>query len=171
MERQGYVGRTADGDRLWLEVELREQDAQGRFRSAVDHKPVTTYTELAISASGLRRGRRAPAADIDFGGQCVETLRAVVHPAKGWTVGELQDLAEIWDRWHLNGMQAGCAHQTPWIVPDQYGRPAPSLMLTKRCPESGYRYGHAWLVKAMPAEVEAKVRAYAVRLDGTSPTR
>lgn len=48
-------------------------------------------------------------------------------------------LAEIWGRWHLNDMRAGCAHQT--------GRHAPP------CAVSGYLWGHSWLYEPLPTEV------------------
>jgi hypothetical protein len=33
------------------------------------------------------------------------------NTAPGWTVGSIKRLMEIWDRWHLNDMRAGCEHQ------------------------------------------------------------
>lgn len=167
----GHVGTTNDGDRVWLDIELTEKDVQGRFNSADTHQPVESYTELTISGHGIQRGRRLPARDIDFGGQCIDRLRAVTRPAEGWTTGELADLADIWKRWHLNGMRAGCDHQEVVMEQDKYDRTVPSLDLTPPCPITGYRYGHAWLVATLPAEVVDRVRAYAARLDGTSPLR
>lgn len=44
--------------------------------------------------------------DILAGGQCVDTVAALFpHDAK------LQRMKEIWERWHLNDMRAGCSHQ------------------------------------------------------------
>lgn len=69
-----------------------------------------------------------------------------------------QRILELADRWHLNTMKAGCAHQTVVWENSEYGR-RPSLELTKPCPETGYRYGSAWLVEVPPAEVIEELRA------------
>lgn len=160
---KGYAGRTADGTRLWVSIELTRHE---RPSSTVEHAEITEYVRLAIQGEGFHGRRKRD--DIDFTGQTVDTLREVTQPAKGWTVTELQRLATLWERWHLNDMRAGCAHVTPVIETDQYGRTVPSLTLTPVCPVSGYRYGHAWLVEPLPAEVEAEIRAFGERLDGTT---
>jgi hypothetical protein len=161
---RGYVGRTSDGDRLWLEIELRVKSSRG-FKS-ITHDEIGDYTELSIQGGGLYKGHRT-GRDTDFGGQCVDFLRNVTRPEKGFTVAELQRIADVWVRWHLNGMRAGCAHQSPVLAPDKYGNVVPSLELTPACPETGYKYGHAWLVESLPADIETEVRAFADRLDGT----
>lgn len=171
MKARGFVGTTAEGDRVWVKMELRQKDANGRFNSATDHRPVGEYVEFTMSAVGLLKGRRTPARDIDFGGQSVDTFRAITKPAAGWSAEDVRDLADLWDAWHLNGMQAGCVHVEPVIEADRYGRMVPSLDLTPPCPETGYRYGHAWLVKTLPVEIVEKINAYAARLDGTWPLR
>ena len=43
-------------------------------------------------------------------GQCVDTIR-VGTPTKMWDREMLDKLCNIWDRWHLNDMRAGCEHQ------------------------------------------------------------
>jgi hypothetical protein len=46
-------------------------------------------------------------------------------------------LRMTWDRWHLNGMRAGCAH---------LGK---GSTIGDVCEVSGYKYGHAWLVEPL----------------------
>lgn len=43
-------------------------------------------------------------------GQCVEEIRAG-EPVKGWTRKMLDQLCDVWDRWHLNDMRPCCEHQ------------------------------------------------------------
>jgi len=170
VDAKGYVGTTANGERVWLEIKLEVQNPRDTDRTT-EHEPITApFYRLSIMGSGVDKGRRLPAYDIDFGGQIVDHVRAITHPSPEWTVADLAALADLWDRWHLNDMRAGCAHVTP-VMEDRYGRTVPSLDSTPACPESGYRYGHAWLTELMPDEVIAAVRGYADRLDGGSPTR
>lgn len=67
-----------------------------------------------------------------------------------------QAIATLGERWHLNTMRAGCAHQTVVWEDTPYHRP--SLERTKPCPETGYRYGSSWLVELVPAEVVTRLR-------------
>lgn len=85
-----------------------------------------------------------------------------------------KELIKLWKENHLNDMNAGCEHQraadwdkvridpselptesghtdkdgiiATWIRPDDH----PKGLLTKPCPECGYRYGSAWLYRALP---------------------
>lgn len=169
LKAEGYVGRTSDGDRLWIEIRLEPQSGRG-FKS-IEHEDVEgEFYRLSICGSGLYKGSRTRG-DIDFGGQCVDMLADVTKLERPWTAEQLADLLEIWKEWHLNDTTAGCAHQTPVYAEDQYGRNVPSLELTPPCPETGYRYGHAWLIRTLPADVLARVREHMDRLDSTSPIK
>ena len=44
-------------------------------------------------------------------GQCVDELRGLRRLAAGWTAEQAARLREVWERWHLNDMRAGCEHQ------------------------------------------------------------
>jgi hypothetical protein len=88
------------------------------------------------------------------GGQVLDHAKAVVEPARGLDLAEVHHLTEVWDRWHLNGMRAACAHQQVKWEQSDYGL-RPSLTLTEPCAESGYRYGSAWLVEPLPTDVLA----------------
>lgn len=73
---------------------------------------------------------------------------------EGWTPGRVRQVDTYGARWHLNGMKAGCAHQSVVWEDSKYGR-RPDLERTAPCPETGYRYGSAWLSEPLPAEVLA----------------
>lgn len=105
--------------------------------------------------------------------------------AAGWDRERLAYWATLSRRFHLSDMNAGCAHMIPaptgtrcewggFVIgamdsPDPVRRwdstmsvPTLSHYTVNRaleCPESGYRYGSAWLVATVPDEVVAEVVA------------
>lgn len=114
------------------------------------------------------------------GGQCVDEVRRVDEFAPGWDAARRDRLVAIWDRWHLNDMQAGCVHQRR--IADRLGREPHQLFATPFtlthpdrtssydamhgkqitharvfCPICGYGYGSAWLREELPANVVAFV--------------
>ena len=102
--------------------------------------------------------------DIYCGGQCVDTVAAFFpHDAKA------KRMCEIWRRWHLNDMRAGSQAQEDWL------RQNPGTSSDQGCemrcarlaaaglnpdPETGYRYGHAWLKEELPAEIIAEIESW-----------
>ena len=110
--------------------------------------------------------------DIYTGGQCVDTV-AAYFPDNA----KAQRMVEIWKRWHLNDMRAGCEHQraekweerridpkelpnhagnrdeqgiiATWVLPSEHKDGS----LTKACPTCGYKYGSQWLREEIPPEV------------------
>jgi hypothetical protein len=76
-------------------------------------------------------------------GQCLSALDGLT-PAPWYSAGDLAELRRVWNRWHLNDMQAGCEHQR--AVPDWCG-------VGMACPVCGYSYGSAWLREEVPADV------------------
>lgn len=75
----------------------------------------------------------------------------------GWDEARVERIAVLGGEWHLNGLQAACAHQA--VVWDETPYRQPSLDRTMPCPTSGYRYGTAWLARPMPPEIEAELRS------------
>jgi len=102
--------------------------------------------------------------------------------ALGWTKEKIKQFFDIWDRWHLNNMRAGCEHQREagWnkqkidesLPLETYGKffegqgikswnmwawipekDHPQGLLSKACPVCGYRYGSAWLKEELPQNV------------------
>ena len=49
-------------------------------------------------------------------GQCIDEINSGI-PADGWDVDMIKKLCKIWERWHLNDMNAACEHQRAagWI--------------------------------------------------------
>lgn len=74
----------------------------------------------------------------------------------------LAKLYEIWGRWHLNDMRAGCIHQIAagWNTKrlesgewEGHAYESEGGCLCKPCPVCGYKYGSQWLYEALPQEV------------------
>jgi len=78
------------------------------------------YKDGKLSLTGVENPRRG--GDADGGaGQIVMSYKeydehghysiADIVPAPGWGASTIKALFDIWDKWHLNDMQAGCEHQ------------------------------------------------------------
>lgn len=136
-----------------------------------------------LSISGVE----GPLKNGDAAGGCGQIVMSMRERPEAYTPAEGIDLPrflEIWDRWHLNDMRAGCEHQRaegwaerpidPSKPANAYGlhfegqthpswnrlawvRPEehPDGLLTKPCPTCGYRYGSAWLHEDVPEDVIA----------------
>lgn len=108
--------------------------------------------------------------------------------APRWTPELWLDLLDIWERWHLNDMRAGCEHQRaegwdkrpidPTKPTTAYGKHFPGQstaswnmltwisrsehpqgLLSEPCPVCGYKYGTRWLREELPDEVVEFVKA------------
>lgn len=150
--REIFAGKTADGDRVYVTVRL---GTASEAAEAVTHEAVTEVTRLSMTAEVFEPRKR----DAYMAGQCIEALAEITKPASGLTPEAIEDMRAVWDRWHLNDMRAGCAHQKVVWETGPYGN-RPSLDLTPRCPETGYRYGHAWLYEPLPSDVLQRVSAF-----------
>lgn len=162
-EGYGYAPTT----RLPVEIEVEIRDRNGT-------------AELAMSGSVWRPSRN----DIVSGGQNRDEI-AAAFPSNE----RVQRMVEVWKRWHLNTMRAGCEHQRAegWdkrpIDPSKplqtYGRhfegqrqdtwnmlgwvrpvEHPEGLLGKPCPTCGYRYGSAWRTEPLPEGVIEEVKSW-----------
>lgn len=107
-------------------------------------------------------------------GQCRDALDEVVSYAEGYDAETIARLAEIWDTWHLNRMQAGSPAQTahletltfPGYPTNHYDwakeqlaeaglQPDPSYIHN----DKPYSYGSAWLSIEVPDDVVEWLRA------------
>jgi hypothetical protein len=203
----GYFRAYEGGPLSKLTLEARIEPAQALRNpnsETVTHTPVPAGA-LELAISGEYRETTSRRHDIDGGGQTLDALRQVIDQdidVRGVTrppTSDLRRILDIWERWHLNGMRAACAHQaadgwrTRRIDPnkpaDTYGlhfegqthaswnllgwiRPDehPDGLLAKPHPECGYRYGSAWLYEPLPGDVLADVRRIFFRGSGTSET-
>jgi hypothetical protein len=121
-----------------------------------------------LSISGVS----GPKANGDACGSCGQNtgdLLEVSSFATGWSAGMCAKLAEVWERWHLNDMQAGSPAQRKWLCDNPVTATYPESHYEKACaalaeaglnPDPGYehndkpyQYGHAWLREEVPDKV------------------
>lgn len=107
-----------------------------------DHRD-SGYWAFGVSGSLWAR-RNSP--DCYAAGQIIRAVKRLRTPTA-------RELCRLWDRWHLNDMKGACAHMT---TPKVYDRDTAPV-----CPESGYRYGSAWLVEEIPDEEIEAIRRVA----------
>lgn len=169
-KRTFLLGKTAKGGDVELEIELRDK-ARG--------------IELSIISNVWRPDRTG----IESGGQNREVIAEVATWAGDWIKATAPRMVEVWKRWHLNGMVAGCEHQQaekwaerpidPSKPTDTYGKhfagqlfdswnmlvwvsrdEHPEGLLSYPCPTCGYKYGTAWLTEQIPADVLVEIRGW-----------
>jgi hypothetical protein len=98
-------------------------------------------------------------------GQINADWTPIVNYAKGWTPSKVRRFLDIWDRWHLNDMQAGTPEQTEFVKAyckehkrANYDEICSALKTAGlyeviRADGTLYKYGHAWLFESVPTDV------------------
>ena len=158
-----FLGKTEENDKVFAEIQLNPmyQSHQRKSRTyrqeSVNHK-IIPFDALTISITHERYTQYG--SEVSFGCGTQDFLE-VTKPADGLTLADVKRIAELAERWHGNGTIAGCAHQEViWEKNERYGYRQPSLTLTKPCPITGYKYGHAWLGEVAPTEIIAELDAF-----------
>lgn len=98
-------------------------------------------------------------------GQCVDTVAAFFPKNK-----KVQEIVQVWDRWHLNDMRAGTPAQMavirqhelefPGYPTSHYDWACQLLEANGLLVDNGYAYGSAWLKEELPADILAKVESW-----------
>jgi len=166
------VGDYVEGDYLTrvvieLKINTHLTSTETPYQT-VTHDFVTEVDRLSIMGSARESVNGGRTFRSGSNGQILDDLRKVTRFAKagekgttpsGWSADKRDMLLELWEDWHLNDLQAGCAHQEIVYEVDKYSREVPSLELTKPCPLTGYEYGRSWLVKPLTDEVYREIEA------------
>ncbi len=79
-------------------------------------------------------------------------FKHLVKFAPGWTEDLWFDLLDIWERWHLNDMNAECEHQR---ARGETWETNPLAI----CPDCGYKLGSAWQYEPLPDSVVNFIRS------------
>jgi hypothetical protein len=67
-----------------------------------------------------------------------------------WDADLYARFTDVWRRWHLNDMRAGCEHQR---AADEYLEPGGGHSVGDVCPVCDYSWGSAWLHEDVPDDV------------------
>lgn len=170
-----FLGKTIQGYRVWAHVEIREPQHLARA-TFTDHSQGPMPIDLGISWTVLASPRHPNLADDRFlisAGQTDPIDRVIPNAPDAARVVE-----QMWLEYHLNTTNAACDHMTPEMLNPgsevidtyiethpargRYGRA--SALASWRidnvvCPETGYRWGSAWLARAIPADRLDALRA------------
>jgi hypothetical protein len=143
-----FVGTTAAGERVLMTGELRREP---QTSTTVTHEDIDKPMTLALT-SAVFTGKKNIGRNHVTSGATLEHLGRIIKPAPGFTLDEARELHRIGTQWHLNTMKSACVHMdTP---KGKTGSEILDMGIT--CPETGYKWGHSWLVKPLPADIEAR---------------
>lgn len=154
-------------------IDLKEKNQQ---QKGVDLKLHENPVSLGISASLWNLSR----SDITQGGQMQDTLREEFNKGNlklksSISRDEFKKFLDIWDRWHLNDLNAGTSKQRKLIEEhkddpkyanlDKFlDRPKAILTDFKAEPDNGYSYGSAWLYEPLPKDVVNFIKMFKSKL-------
>lgn len=170
-----FLGRTIEGYRVWAHVEISEPEQHARA-TFTDHSQGPAPVTLGISWTVLASPRHPNLADDRYlrgAGQTSPEDRVIPNAPDAVRVVE-----DMWLEFHLNTLKAACDHMTPemlnpgsevidaWIDADpnrgRYGRTHALQgwrLANVVCPDTGYRWGSAWLARTIPADRLDALRA------------
>jgi hypothetical protein len=141
-----------------LEVEIRAGKNTVAPYLNIDLEPLPEYVEISVCGSVWQKARR----DIYSGGQNIEEI-AAMFPENV----RVQEIAAIWRRWHLNGLNSGTRAQREFIDQHKAANPEWRYDYSEACEllkaaglyeDRGYKYGSPWLAEAPPVEVVERLR-------------
>jgi len=167
-------GRGAEPCKVKLEIELRRKETCAPHLS-IDLEECLRCTELSICALVWYTGDRAN--DPSSAGQCVDVVREYFggHEVEFPNTSRppdldscsINELCDLWERWHLNAMIAGSRAQRdhleanppqePFYPVSYYEKACEILKAANLYEDRGYKYGSAWLSEPLPVAVMARI--------------
>lgn len=133
---------------LKVTVDIRIEQIPGAHETT-EHQTIASPLDFAMSINVWQPSGK----DIVAGGQAWEVLDQLDSYAYGEEL--VTFLKTEGQRWHLNNMRAGCAHQEVPEIPEEVSalnRTSWLLDNVPPCPIDGYKYGHKWLVEPLTDE-------------------
>lgn len=150
------VATGPNGERLSVGVSLERVSKPGKD---VTGKDVAVRYDFSMTGDV-----RSKTGAWEGGGQVGDYLYGADPYKKGSKTLDidLDRVADLWDKNHLNGLNAGTPYQDSWIRnrEENLGRKLTSgerLVETPADPETGYKYGSSWLYRDAPADDIAEV--------------
>jgi hypothetical protein len=154
-ERKIGLGWTADGERVVARVAVEDGSGVSMF---TDHSEGAAPARVSVSFEVIGGKYQAQS-----WGQVPAEDRVIVRRHENDATDETREfIEELWSAHHLNDMQAACDHMTPDMLARHEGESTHDwqgrMLDTVVCPVSGYKWGHSWLARKVPADVIAKAR-------------
>lgn len=162
--KKTLVCKTKKGRVVEIKIELRQKEKG----ISIDLEPIKGHLELGISG-GIWNFKNT---DYLCVGQIQGDLRsrledkALVFHDESLTEEKLKRLLDIWDRWHLNTLNAGTREQNQKVkerlTEENYTYPGACIVLKNSdlYEDRGCRYGSTWLVELLPEEVIEEIKSW-----------
>lgn len=146
-----FVGTTADNLRVHIAVRFTVQSS-ATDSETTEHRHVNSPVQASITHSTYK-GKKNIDRNLESVGDDLTDLAHITRPAQGFTLDEVRELYRLGTEWHLNDVNAACDHMD---IPE--GKAASELLdMGIVCPETGYKYGTAWLVRELPNDVYDRI--------------
>lgn len=140
----------------------------GEFHDGYHENYIDIFCKIKIENGRLSiSGVEGPMPSGDCIGACgqinMHLKPAEIVPAKGWNSDLIVEFLAVWEKWHLNDMQAGTPEQMEYLekYPDikDYSKKCELLKQVGLYEIDGYKYGSKWLTKELPLEVVAFLKS------------
>lgn len=159
IERKIGLGWTADKERVIAFVSVEDKTGTSKF---TNHTEGPTPPRVSVSFEVVGPGPARTRSE-SFG-QVPAEDRVIVRRHDNDASDETRTFIEdLWTAHHLNDMNAACDHMTPEMLARKDSENTSDwqtrMLDTVVCPETGYRWGHAWLSREIPADVLDRARA------------
>ncbi|URP22123.1 hypothetical protein SEA_BIG4_365 [Microbacterium phage Big4] len=156
-ERKVGLGWTEDGERVVAHVSIESGSDKGTS-VFTDHTEGAAPDRVSVSFEVIGGKYRSQSF-----GQIPTAERVIVRShANDADESTRAFIDELWSTHHLNDMQAACDHMTPDMLARHEGESGQDwqhrMLDTVVCPVTGYKWGHAWLARAVSSDVLAKAR-------------
>jgi hypothetical protein len=160
MKKVMRIGTVQPYGRRWVSVYVKAEYDEEKGRFSISGVMGPTESGNCIGSCGqidMGFAHRNPADDD-------RRYSAPIPPDKirfapGWDAEKWLDLLDIWKRWHLNDLRAGCEHQREmgWTYDEHHD---PKTFKGEACPVCGYEIGSAWLKEEVPEDVIKTVASW-----------
>ena len=154
-ERKIGLGWTEYGERVVAHVSIESGAGKG-MSVFTDHSEGTSPDRVSVSFEVIGGKYKS-----ESYGQIPADERVIVRShANDADEATRAFIDELWSAHHLNDMNAACDHMTPEMTARHKGESTQDwqhrMLDTVTCPETGYKWGHAWLARTAPADVREK---------------
>lgn len=168
------IGTDPDGCKVTVHVEINLHTGEA-WKRDIHLRPAPRHVTLSMNAEGQRPRAR----DVDYCGQCQDTIRQQLPNYKSISMNEdlIKEMLDIWDRWHLNDLKAASFKQGRILkaFEDRAGKERWQEMKRKaggdwytlcrtiliesgNLEDDGYKFGTAWLVEILPGDIQTRIK-------------
>lgn len=151
MAKASYEFKGFISNRVELNIELLPKEFHSGKREWTNLTPITDGYTFSVSA-GIWNKQKT---DWEQGGQCIDAIQEFANKQNDEVFkANLNTLIELWEKYHLNDMQAGSKLQSNFVDLSidkyEYSNACNRLKEVGLYTHKGYKYGYAWLYMPIP---------------------